>query len=204
MMGMLWTDEREALLKKLWNDDGLTASQCATALGEGTTRNAVIGKVSRMRLAKRKGTTKVARRGICWSDAAKAKSQKRVAGRLAYAAKRISEQKPITRIKLPAPEAFKPEPEDLAIGAWVALPGTTPVSMAALGSETCRWPIGDETPFAFCGCPVAKGSSYCPTHKHRSTGRGTPAEQHATRSAAVISRLEVKNGFRSRQAGQSL
>src|SRR5437868_9966473 len=46
-----WTDERVELLKALWAD-GLSASQIAGELG-GVTRNAVIGKVSRLGLAGR-------------------------------------------------------------------------------------------------------------------------------------------------------
>src|SRR5947199_4794757 len=48
---MGWTDERVALLKKLWLD-GLSASQIAKQLG-GVTRNAVIGKVHRLGLSGR-------------------------------------------------------------------------------------------------------------------------------------------------------
>ena len=48
---MGWTDERVALLKKLWLE-GLSASQIAKQLG-GVTRNAVIGKVHRLGLSGR-------------------------------------------------------------------------------------------------------------------------------------------------------
>ncbi|MGZ3259711.1 MAG: GcrA family cell cycle regulator, partial [Croceibacterium sp.] len=48
---MSWTDERVALLSKLWAD-GLSASQIAAELG-GITRNAVIGKVHRLGLSGR-------------------------------------------------------------------------------------------------------------------------------------------------------
>ena len=47
-----WTDERVELLKKLWSD-GLSASQIAAELGDGVTRNAVIGKVHRLGLSGR-------------------------------------------------------------------------------------------------------------------------------------------------------
>ena len=46
---MGWTEERVALLTKLWAD-GLSASQIAAELG-GITRNAVIGKVHRLGLS---------------------------------------------------------------------------------------------------------------------------------------------------------
>ncbi|NBR12467.1 MAG: GcrA cell cycle regulator, partial [Alphaproteobacteria bacterium] len=49
---MSWTDERVELLRKLWNQ-GLSASQIATELANGITRNAVIGKVHRLGLSGR-------------------------------------------------------------------------------------------------------------------------------------------------------
>jgi hypothetical protein len=42
-----WTDERVTLLRKLWLADGLSCSQIAQQLG-GITRNAVIGKLTRL------------------------------------------------------------------------------------------------------------------------------------------------------------
>ena len=56
----MWTDERVELLKKLWND-GLSASQIAAELG-GITRNAVIGKVHRLKLSTRAKPTSSAPR----------------------------------------------------------------------------------------------------------------------------------------------
>ena len=46
---MNWNDERVELLRKLWQD-GLSASQIAAQLG-GVSRNAVIGKVHRLKLS---------------------------------------------------------------------------------------------------------------------------------------------------------
>ena len=48
---MSWTDERERKLKELWSK-GHTANQIAAMLGN-TTRNAVIGKAHRLKLAAR-------------------------------------------------------------------------------------------------------------------------------------------------------
>ena len=48
---MSWTEEREKKLKELW-EKGHTASQIAEMLGN-TTRNAVIGKAHRLKLAAR-------------------------------------------------------------------------------------------------------------------------------------------------------
>ncbi len=49
---MSWTDERVALLKQLWGE-GKTAAEIARALGDGVTRNAVIGKAHRLKLSNR-------------------------------------------------------------------------------------------------------------------------------------------------------
>lgn len=48
---MSWTDERVALLKKMWVE-GKTAAEIAKELG-GVTRNAVIGKAHRLKLSNR-------------------------------------------------------------------------------------------------------------------------------------------------------
>lgn len=48
---MSWTDERIALLKKMWGE-GKTAAEIAKELGE-VTRNAVIGKAHRLKLSNR-------------------------------------------------------------------------------------------------------------------------------------------------------
>lgn len=48
---MSWTDERVALLRKMWSE-GKTAAEIAKELG-GVTRNAVIGKAHRLKLSNR-------------------------------------------------------------------------------------------------------------------------------------------------------
>ena len=49
---MPWTDDRVEQLKRMWSE-GLTASQIAARIGQGVTRNAVIGKVHRLGLSGR-------------------------------------------------------------------------------------------------------------------------------------------------------
>lgn len=48
---MSWTEDRVAILKKLWSE-GKTAAEIAKELG-GVTRNAVIGKAHRLKLSNR-------------------------------------------------------------------------------------------------------------------------------------------------------
>jgi GcrA cell cycle regulator len=45
----MWTEDRVDSLKRLW-DDGHSASVIASTLGQGLTRNAVMGKVHRLDL----------------------------------------------------------------------------------------------------------------------------------------------------------
>lgn len=49
---MSWTDDRVSVLKKLWGE-GKTAAEIAKELGDGVTRNAVIGKAHRLKLSSR-------------------------------------------------------------------------------------------------------------------------------------------------------
>lgn len=49
---MSWSDDRVDLLKKLWGE-GKTAAEIAKELGDGVTRNAVIGKAHRLKLSSR-------------------------------------------------------------------------------------------------------------------------------------------------------
>jgi hypothetical protein len=193
-----WTDERIDLLKTMWEVDGKSASACAGVLR--VTRNAVIGKVHRMGFVKRGKSSAAKPEGR--NGAAGKYRGVVVAANKARAAK-AAPPKPAP-IKLPPPDIFAPDAATLAVGAWNALPGTTPVTLELLARDGCRWPIGDDAPFLFCGCKAASGSSYCATHRHRSKGVGTPSEQSATKSARSMVRLEQSYGFRSNQAGQSL
>ncbi|PCI62892.1 MAG: global cell cycle regulator GcrA-like protein [Kordiimonadales bacterium] len=54
---MAWTEDRIETLRTLW-DKGLSASQIAKELGEGVTRNAVIGKAHRLSLKSRPSPVK--------------------------------------------------------------------------------------------------------------------------------------------------
>ncbi|GIX16685.1 MAG: global cell cycle regulator GcrA-like protein [Rhodothalassiaceae bacterium] len=54
---MSWTEDKIEKLKKLWAK-GLSASQIAKELGEGFSRNAVIGKVHRLGLKSRPSPVK--------------------------------------------------------------------------------------------------------------------------------------------------
>lgn len=165
---MGWTEERVALLRKLWAD-GLSASQIANRLG-GITRNAVIGKVHRLGLAGRVTTSRVRSprmrhrapkptplrpAATATATATAQRVQFRTAGNTAL--------KPVF-----APVAQKTVALALVPSAIeVAAPKVLGVHLLDLNENTCRWPIGDpqDENFHFCGCQKTNGA-FCEHHAH--------------------------------------
>lgn len=184
-MTFKWTHSSEEKLRQLWSD-GKSASECARMFGGVITRNAIIGKVFRMGLPKRRTTTSIPKRNH-WTDekrsALSAKLKAKAASRQADVTKRNAVNPMVARVKAPPAAVFVPATKDLAVGTWNALPGAEPVGIMDLTERTCRWPVSDGAPFLFCGCQVAAGSSYCPTHKHIGTGTGTRGEKDALSAA---------------------
>ncbi len=139
---MSWTEERVGALKKLWLE-GQSASQIAKQLGDGVTRNAVIGKVHRLGLSGRAAPSQPARATF---------------------------RQPRPRPQVSAPsaprriEAAQPRPAAPPPAPVVDLPGTATV--LTLGAHMCKWPIGDPTSdeFSFCGRRSGEGTPYCVEH----------------------------------------
>jgi GcrA cell cycle regulator len=148
---MSWTDERVELLRKLWLE-GLSASQIASALANGITRNAVIGKVHRL--------------GLSGRIKASAPSIPRVRTKpLRPATPRPPIARGNTALALKAMPAEATEPEPLED---VVIPISERVTITELKEAMCRWPMGDPTTaeFRFCGAkkpPEATGP-YCAYH----------------------------------------
>jgi len=138
---MGWSEERVALLRKLWAE-GLSASQIAKQLG-GVTRNAVIGKVHRLGLAGRATPSRPAKRPV-------RTARPRVVG-------------PSTpRLRMPSsePRPIIPELEP------VRLEDGRAATVLTLNESMCKYPIGDPTDadFAFCGRGAAGNAPYCQDH----------------------------------------
>lgn len=134
-----WTDERIADLKRLWKA-GYSCSVIAAEIG-GVTRNAVIGKISRLGLSGRETSTDRRPRG---RGSRPHQPSQRIASFIAHPFVVIEE----------APKA----PDHL---------GLTLVELKADRSQ-CRFIHGDnaDTPYTYCAQPVRADSSYCPFH-HR-------------------------------------
>ena len=137
---MGWTEERVALLKKLWLE-GLSASQIAKQLG-GVTRNAVIGKVHRLGLSGRATPSSPPR------PAFKAPRPPRPASATSLAPRRPFSHAPVSQ---PQPVYYVEEPGSATV--------------LTLGAHMCKWPIGDPASdgFTFCGRRIGEGS-YCAEH----------------------------------------
>lgn len=170
---MSWTDERVETLKKLWME-GLSASQIAGELGLGVTRNAVIGKVHRLKLSTRakptnapsrpRTTSRTVRRTPVSAGSSssgggmmKRRSMGSGGGMMGATALKHDEDTEIEHevISAQVQELFIPEAER--------------VSLLGLSEDTCKWPIGDPlTPdFYFCGQHSLDSKPYCEFHAKR-------------------------------------
>ena len=130
-----WDETREAKLKELW-EKGHTASQIAEALG-GTTRNAVIGKAHRLKLAGRVQSTKTQKQNKP-ATSVQSKEERNISRRSRFKSLLLDKN-------------FEPE---------------NPKKLEELDDKNCRWPIGppDEENFYFCGRSPIEGFSYCKLH----------------------------------------
>jgi GcrA cell cycle regulator len=134
---MSWTGEREQKLRKLW-EKGYTASQIAEMLGGSITRNAVIGKAHRLKLASRVAS----------------KQSK-------------SPKKQVTTSSLNKQEGYisrKSRFKSLLLDK--NFEAENPKKLEELDDKNCRWPMGhpDEENFYFCGRNPVEGFSYCKLH----------------------------------------
>jgi GcrA cell cycle regulator len=154
---MSWTDEKVERLKQHWME-GRSASQIASLLGDGLTRNAVIGKVHRLGLAGRAKSPSV---GVARPrrPAPPPAAQRAAARRLAAPAPRMT--RGATALAL-APEALS---EAEQVFESVVVPMSLRVTIVELKEAMCRWPLGDpaSSEFRYCGSPAASGP-YCAYH----------------------------------------
>lgn len=187
-----WTEAREDTLREMWTA-GHSCSEIAAVLG-GTSRNAVIGKLHRMKL-ERRGNTKRPQRAARTAavdvtprepDAKRRRSRSQAEIR-ADARQRVgvAPPEPSSRRKgnglaegvrqararrqgdaQPAVNADAGIQRLLKGEIWMPLDGHEPVPLIELGKDSCHWPLGDplEAGFGFCGCPAPEGRPYCPTH----------------------------------------
>jgi GcrA cell cycle regulator len=139
----MWTEERLALAKKLY-EDGLSASQVAWEVnktGSHFSRNAVIG------VAHRKGWLGRRKQGVRVPRAPHFK----------------------TRPKAEIIERFEDIMELSTTEDDLATPLEQRKTLLQLTEATCHWPVGDPATadFFFCGAVSEENSPYCLHHSRR-------------------------------------
>jgi GcrA cell cycle regulator len=136
-----WTTERLELLKIRF-DAGLSCRQIAADIG--VSRNAVIGKLSRLNLTREKSADERRPRRKSLAKGARLKTTPR----LQYQMLHVAFAEP------PPPADDEP------------INDKHRCSLLELSEERCRWPIS--TPgaedFCFCGNAPVEGLPYCPGH----------------------------------------
>ncbi len=159
---MNWTDERVEALRRLWAE-GLSASQIAAQLG-GVSRNAVIGKVHRLKLSGRGGSTA--------QSAQKKKpapSQPTVKVARTPQPSRTVTTSSIGATALQADyevhQVVQTRPQMRAIENLL-VPVSRKLMLVQLSERTCKWPNGDPLTedFSFCGNDSAESGPYCAYH----------------------------------------
>ena len=134
---MSWTAEREEKLKQLWKK-GHSGSQIAQMLGEGATRNSVLGKAFRLKLETRAVSKKTtSRTNTETGNAPEIKFQK--LGRKAKFKALLLDKN------------FESE---------------NPTKLENLTEDHCRWPLGEkmEPATLFCGRKPMENFPYCQLH----------------------------------------
>ncbi len=155
---MNWTDERVEMLRKLWSE-GLSASQIANQLG-GVSRNAVIGKVHRLKLSAR---------GRATSAQPRAKKPATAGATVKAASPRPTRTITATVGATALAVQFDAEPvarQVLRPAADVVIPISRNLTLIELTERTCKWPNGDPLSenFSFCGSEAGENGPYCGYH----------------------------------------
>ncbi len=156
-MSMTWTEERVEKLKTLWMQ-GYSGSKIAEML-DIPSRNAVMGKIHRLKLPKR------VRRSLCKS---------RIPGRARVTVATDSHgraaHKSVRRQKTNSILSSSP-----SLPAR-RLPNGSKAVLTDLETDMCRWPHGEPgtKDFHFCAHRTIPDSSYCSVHDRQSKGSSLP------------------------------
>jgi GcrA cell cycle regulator len=163
---MNWTDERVELLTKLWAE-GLSASQIARQLG-GVTRNAVIGKVHRLKLSGRAKTTASPNRAKKTSTSTEEiqRTRTNVTATTQLRTRPMVMGNNALKTEMLLDGAAEQRYQTSAEPNILVMPTSRRLSLVQLSEKTCRWPVGDpmSADFNFCGNECREASPYCSYH----------------------------------------
>jgi GcrA cell cycle regulator len=149
----IWTEDRTDMLRKLFASGSFSCSGMAAELGNGITRNSVIGKIHRLGLGGKIYDYSRRRKTPAELEATKRDKEERRRER------RRTQRASIVMVKvnLEALRCIEVEPLHK--------------NLADLGRNDCRYPYGDG-PYTFCGNPQREGHSYCGPHFALTLRRG--------------------------------
>lgn len=175
---MSWTDERVGLLTRLWSE-GHSASQIAGQLG-GVTRNAVIGKVHRLKLEGRVKPAMVAQESVALKPVVAPPAAVQAVVDIDVPARVVASQASMRGVGrslggMQGATALKLEPEiemervaepQRAMVTGEVVPISRNLTLVQLSERTCKWPLGDplSPDFRFCGNHSNDASPYCLYH----------------------------------------
>jgi GcrA cell cycle regulator len=162
---MNWNDERVETLKKLWSE-GLSASQIAASLG-GVSRNAVIGKVHRLKLSSRgRAAAAPARQKKAPKAAIAANASVKPAARIATQSRPMPASIGATALQVQYETDAVAEVYVRPVHSNVVVPISRRLRLVELTERTCKWPNGDPLAedFSFCGTDSAETGPYCKYH----------------------------------------
>ena len=190
---MAWTDERVKKLTLLWKS-GNSASKIAIDLGEGVSRNAVIGKIHRLGLSERgsgsiANQTKKLQKKI--RDKNSIDDQNSIITKFESDLEQYTQKKGKKRGRKPSIKNLinnenksnvisksngnssseigetDTEIDKVALKNMLEIEkNAKKLNLLELTEKTCKWPIGDPatSEFWFCGHPSEQGKPYCETH----------------------------------------
>lgn len=138
MMLERWAPAMDAKLRALWAT-GIPASQIATKMHK--TRNSVIGRAHRLKLARRRNPGNRAPRPV------REPRVKRVV---------VMKPRPVKNVESANIKGNSPHP-------LPSIPTARNLGLMDLTDAACRFPIGDG-PYTFCGHETKPGSPYCEGH----------------------------------------
>lgn len=147
-----WDDDKAAMLEELWSK-GYSASVIADHFGNKITRNAVLGKVHRMRLPMRGWSHNGKRHGSVANRRPDSPHLK---------PKRPS--RPDRRLNGHRSPVAGKLPQTLTT-TLLGFKSASPVKFEDLEQHHCRWVEDQQTGTSLhCGHPVVPGTSWCPVH----------------------------------------
>lgn len=164
---MSWTDDLAQKAKAMWVDGASAKVICETISTQQNhiTRNAVIGKLTRMGVMGDGGTHQ--KRPIKVSAAGRVPKVKRKRGAKPLQTRRYERN---STLCAPTPLPVEEPATEVAV-LWLKM-----------GYHQCRWPMNDVNPIErhiVCGATAPDARSYCEFHAQLSVGPGARGERNA-------------------------